>query len=87
MHIAWRIFQLLKFVHYLLRGAVKLVLSADIIASFHDRSLNVIRQGRKKYLCCFAPIKKAVEVFKSSHTLTSFHADIFCSFPKNIPAG
>lgn len=59
---------LLEFVHDLFSGAVKIVLGADIAAAFHDRSLNIVGQGGKKYFCRFAASQKAVKIFIFSHT-------------------
>lgn len=72
--------RLLEFVHCLFRGAVELVLGADIAAAFHDGSLNIVGQGRKKYFRGFAAAQKAVKIFIFSHLVYFLSREYFLRF-------
>lgn len=72
--------RLLEFVHDLFRSAVKLVFGADTAAAFHDSSLNVVGQGRKKYFRGFAAAQQTVKVFIFSHLVYFLSREYFLRF-------
>lgn len=76
-----------KFVHGFFRSTVKLVLGADIVASFQHRALNVVGQRRKIYFRSLASVQKAVKVFISSHTFYFLSRKYYTRFPAKYTYG